>query len=233
MNVELADVRDAGAILDLQKLAYQSEADLYNDYTIPPLIQTLEGITADFSDQLFLKASVEGKIIGSVRGHLLRLTCFIGRLIVHPAHQRRGIGTALMDEIEKRFQGAKRFELFTGHKSEGNLRFYERLGYRPFRREKVSETLELVYMEKTQVRPVNRRRKSVAAISPQPQQNHPTPPAGRKGRELTADSQTGPVPISCEATLFSWPCTPPGIAGSAPSESLCQTGASRTVRGSL
>jgi len=148
MNIELADVRDAGAILDLQKLAYQREADLYNDYTIPPLTQTLEEITADFGDQLFLKASIEGKIIGSVRGRLLQLTCYIGRLIVHPAHQRRGIGTALMDEIEKRFQGVERFELFTGHKSEGNLRFYERLGYRPFRSEKVSETLELVYLEK-------------------------------------------------------------------------------------
>jgi ribosomal protein S18 acetylase RimI-like enzyme len=148
MHVELADVQDARAILDLQKLAYQSEAALYNDYTIPPLTQTLEEIKADFGVQLFLKASVEGKIIGSVRGYLRQGTGYIGRLIVHPTHQGRGTGTALMDEIEKRFPGAERFELFTGHKSVGNLRLYERLGYRPFTRKKVSETLELVYLEK-------------------------------------------------------------------------------------
>lgn len=148
MNIELASIRDARAILDLQKLAYQSEAALYHDYTIPPLTQSLEEMQADFQDNLFLKASDERKIIGSVRGQMHQNTCLIGRLIVHPAHQGRGIGTALMDEIERRFRGAKRFELFTGHKSEGNLRLYERLGYRPFRRERVSDTLELVYLEK-------------------------------------------------------------------------------------
>lgn len=32
---------DAAAILALQKLAYQSEARLYDDYSLPPLTQTL------------------------------------------------------------------------------------------------------------------------------------------------------------------------------------------------
>ncbi len=148
MNIELAGAKDAREILDLQKLAYQSEAALYGDYTIPPLTQSLEGIQADFGDDLFLKAFDEGMIIGSVRGRLRQGTCFIGRLIVHPAHQGRGIGTTLMDEIEKRFPEAERFELFTGHRSEGNLRLYKRIGYRVFKSEKISETLELVYLEK-------------------------------------------------------------------------------------
>ena len=151
MRIEPADVQDAQEILALQKLAYQTEALLYNDNTIPPLTQNLEEMQADFPDNLFLKASDERKIIGSVRGQMHQNTCLIGRLIVHPDHQGRGIGTALMDAIEERFSEADRFELFTGHKSEGNLRFYERLGYRPFRRERVSDTLELVYLEKVQV----------------------------------------------------------------------------------
>ena len=33
---------DLEEILALQKLAYQSEAELYDDYTIPPLTQSLE-----------------------------------------------------------------------------------------------------------------------------------------------------------------------------------------------
>jgi hypothetical protein len=40
MIIEQAGVEDAGEILRLQKLAYQSEARIYNDYTIPPLLQT-------------------------------------------------------------------------------------------------------------------------------------------------------------------------------------------------
>lgn len=148
-SIEPADVRDAREILELQKLAYRSEAAIYDDYTIPPLIQTHEEMVADFDDNLFLRASQKGKIIGSVRGRLSRGTCFIGRLIVHPAHQGEGLGTSLMNEIEKCFPEAERFELFTGHRSEGNLRLYARLGYRVLKREKISEALEFVYMQKT------------------------------------------------------------------------------------
>ena len=35
-----ADLADAAAILELQKRAYQQEAALYDDWTIPPLTQT-------------------------------------------------------------------------------------------------------------------------------------------------------------------------------------------------
>jgi ribosomal protein S18 acetylase RimI-like enzyme len=67
--------------------------------------------------------------VGSVRGRLEGDTCHIGRLVVHPRLQRRGIGARLMREIEGRFPKARRYELFTGHLSEGNLRLYRRLGY--------------------------------------------------------------------------------------------------------
>jgi len=149
MIVEQAKVEDAEEILKLQKLAYQSEAEIYNDYSIPPLIQSIEEIEAEFEHQIFLKASVDnGKITGSVRAYESQGTCFIGRLIVHPDFQNKGIGTSLMHEMERRFGQAGRFELFTGHLSKRNIYLYQKLGYRTFKREKVNENLELVYMEK-------------------------------------------------------------------------------------
>jgi ribosomal protein S18 acetylase RimI-like enzyme len=149
MTIIKAGVEDAGEILRLQKLAYQSEARIYNDNTIPPLVQTAEEIEADFNSQVFLKAVTDsGKIVGSVRICLDQGTCKIGRLIVHPDSQNRGIGTRLLKEIERRFENAGRFELFTGHRSERNLHLYRKLGYRIFRSEKVSESLTLVYLEK-------------------------------------------------------------------------------------
>jgi hypothetical protein len=48
--IERASVEDAQEILALQRLAYQSEAEIYDDYSIPPLTQTLEAIRADFED---------------------------------------------------------------------------------------------------------------------------------------------------------------------------------------
>lgn len=148
MIIEQAEVEDAREILALQKLAYRSEAAIYDDYAIPPLTQTPEGIEADFENQLFLKASINRRIIGSVRAYMRQGTCFIGRLIVHPDFQNQGIGTELMNEIEKRFSQAKRYELFTGHRSERNLRLYQKLGYKVFKSERITEKLTLVFMEK-------------------------------------------------------------------------------------
>ncbi len=56
MIIKRASADDLKEILDLQKLAYVSEAEIYKDYSIPPLTQTLEQIQADFDKQLFLKA---------------------------------------------------------------------------------------------------------------------------------------------------------------------------------
>jgi len=55
-----------------------------------------------------------------------------------------------MNEIERCFDEARRFELFTGHKSERNIALYRKLGYRVVRSEKISENLSLVYMQKVQ-----------------------------------------------------------------------------------
>jgi len=146
--IEKATVSDAEELLALQKLAYRSEAEIYNDFSIPPLIQTLESLEEDFKNQLFLKAVLGGRIIGSVRACSKEGTCYIGRLIVHPDFQNRGIGKRLMNDIEKIFNGCKRFELFTGDKSERNLRLYQKLGYRIFKTSKITNQTNIVSLEK-------------------------------------------------------------------------------------
>jgi ribosomal protein S18 acetylase RimI-like enzyme len=150
MFIEQAKIKDAKEILKLQKLAYQSEAEFHNDYSIPPLTQSIKEIKTEFKSLIFLKASSDDRgIIGSVRAYVKYGICFIGRLIVHPDFQNQGIGTSLMYEIERLFGNAMRFELFTGHLSKRNIYLYQKLGYQEFSREKVNENLELVYMEKT------------------------------------------------------------------------------------
>jgi predicted N-acetyltransferase YhbS len=143
-----ATPEDAQEILDLQKLAYQSEAAIYQDYTIPPLTQTLPELEAEMQSQLFLKAVAKGQIVGSVRAHLQQETCCIGRLIVNPVYQNRGLGKELMREIEGCFPQAQHYRLFTGHRSERNLYLYQKLGYRRVGSEKISDKLTMVFLEK-------------------------------------------------------------------------------------
>jgi ribosomal protein S18 acetylase RimI-like enzyme len=148
MRIEQATINDAQEILTLQKLAYTSEAEIYDDFTIQPLHQNLDEIKAEFADQHFLKVCEKGRIVGSVRAYVKEETCFIGKLIVHPEYQNQGIGTKLLQEIENVFDYVTRYELFTGHKSQKNLSLYEKNGYRIFRRQQVTNNLTLVFMEK-------------------------------------------------------------------------------------
>jgi GNAT superfamily N-acetyltransferase len=147
MKITHAETTDAAEILALQKLAYQSEAEIYDDYEIPPLTQSLESIRSEFEDHKFLKAVVDGRIVGSIRARIHSDTCHIGRLIVHPDYQNRGIGSALLEEIEK-CQQVKRYELFTGSKSERNLYLYKKHGYREFKTEDQTDKVKIVFLQK-------------------------------------------------------------------------------------
>jgi ribosomal protein S18 acetylase RimI-like enzyme len=147
MIIEAATIEDAAAILALQKRAYQSEAELYQDPTISPLVETLAEIEAAFADHLFLKAVIDDQIVGSVRVRKQGATWLIGRLCVEPTFENRGIGTQLMCAVEAR-GAAPRLELFTGHKSERNLHLYHKLGFQEFRREWINPSLTFVFLEK-------------------------------------------------------------------------------------
>ncbi len=148
MTIEPATRNDAAEILALQRLAYVSEAEIYNDFGIQPLTQTLEGLEREFGTHSVFKAVRDGRIIGSVRTVLDGGTCHVGKLIVHPEAQGLGIGSALMGHLEAFYREVARFELFTGHRSQRNLYLYAKLGFREFKRVQVSEHLWLVYMEK-------------------------------------------------------------------------------------
>ena len=147
--LERANIEDAQAILNLQVLAYQQEAAIYNNYAIPPLLQSLQSLQEEFQTHTFLVARLDREIIGAVRAVCRDGRCHIARLIVHPSRQRHGLGAQLLAAIEAAFPEALHFELFTGHRSEGNLRLYKRLGYREFKREQAAPGLQVVFLEKS------------------------------------------------------------------------------------
>ncbi len=146
--IKSASREDASGLLDLQRLAYQSEAELYPDSAIEPLTQSLEEVIKEFESNRILIAIRNGEIIGSVRGRMEKNTCYIGKLMVHPQFQNQGLGTRLMQEIESRFTQTTRFELFTGNLSLKNLYLYQKLGYQAYQEKKINPQLSLIFLEK-------------------------------------------------------------------------------------
>ena len=146
--IEKAEKEDLEEILKLQYLAYQSEARLFDNMDIPPLKQTIEEVYDEFQKGTILKAVDDGgSIIGSVRAYEDGGTVYIGKLMMHPSKQGQGIGTQLLLEMEKQFPD-QRYELFTSTRSEKNIALYQKLGYKIFDEEQVTEELRFVYMEK-------------------------------------------------------------------------------------
>jgi chorismate mutase/N-acetylglutamate synthase-like GNAT family acetyltransferase len=130
VQISLAHLDDAGTILSLQKRAYVQEAELNdNNFNIPPMLQDIESMINDFSSNTILKAKIKNRIVGSVRAKQVDTTCYIGRLIVEPIYQSRGIGKKLLHAIENHFSDASVYELFTGLKSLRNREFYKKAGY--------------------------------------------------------------------------------------------------------
>ena len=149
-GISYAKREDLEEILQLQYLAYQSEAALFKSGDIPPLKETLEEVIEEFEAGKVLKLVEDGKIIGSVRASEKDGTVYIGKLMVHPTRQRRGYGRHLLEEIEKCYPG-KRYELFTSTRSIDNISLYQKCGYKIFKNKVISDELEFVYLEKGKV----------------------------------------------------------------------------------
>lgn len=149
-EIKKAEHSNLKEILQLQYLAYQSEADLFGSRDIPPLKQTIDEFVEEFNSGVILKMVDDNNtIIGSVRAQERDGTVYIGKLMVHPEYRHKGYGTMLLSEIEKCYPDM-RYELFTSTRSIDNIRLYQKLGYTIFARKAVNDELELVYMEKNE-----------------------------------------------------------------------------------
>lgn len=133
IDLSRLDVCDAGEILTLQRAAYVTEAQAHGDLAMPPLTQTLDQLRAELADPDMTAWGVRehGRLVASVRIFLADpVTAEAGRLVVAPDRQGDGLGTALLLAAEDQLpDGITVIRLFTGERSQANLRLYKRLGY--------------------------------------------------------------------------------------------------------
>ena len=147
-SISKANMDDLQEILNLQYLAYQSEAALFGNKDIPPLKQTLDEVIEEYHKGIILKmVDTDNLIIGSIRAWEMKGIVYVGKLMVHPDYRHRGYGTKLLRRIEE-YYPQKRYELFTSTRSIDNIRLYQKMGYQEFDCRRVDDQLEFVYMEK-------------------------------------------------------------------------------------
>lgn len=128
--VVMVEKKDLAEVLEVQKAAFAPIALKSERPDIAPMTETIEQITGDFERMTMFKYTLNGKIAGSVRacpdGNG---DCYIGRLSVHPYHQRKGIGQSLMFAVHDMYKDCRGFILFTAKDSVKNISFYNKLGY--------------------------------------------------------------------------------------------------------
>jgi len=143
-----AQTPDAPFIHALRKAAGQAEAVLYGDDSFPVLQQTLEELQQEFERKSFFKAVVNGKIIGAIGGCLNGETVNVDDPAVHPYFQGTGVARRLLAETEQAFGGAKRFEIFTGHKNQRLLHNLAESGYQNLKSEVFTPKITWMYLRK-------------------------------------------------------------------------------------
>ena len=127
---------DAGELLTLQRACWVQEA-LANDSLadIPALHESLADVREWMTSWSTWVVRSEGRLVGAVRGRLVDTpggpAWDIGRIMVAPDLQGRGLGRALLAHIESVADpAAASYVLFTGARSSDNIRMYKKAGYR-------------------------------------------------------------------------------------------------------
>jgi len=136
IEVRAVQPADAGELLTLQRACWVQEQQANPDVQIDALTETYDDVRSWIAEGTVLVARTAGRLVAAVRGrqHQRRdeVLWDIGRLMVAPDCQGRGLGRMLLERIEQAAPPeVTDFELFTGAGSRRNLKMYQKAGYRP------------------------------------------------------------------------------------------------------
>jgi len=147
-TIRPAEKHQAGEVFTVQRAAYVTEAQRYDNPHLSGLAETLDDIRMAIEKRQVLIALTGHRIVGSVRGVVDGDLCHVIRLVVAPDMQGCGLGKALITAAEDANPLAARFALYTGEHSTSVLGLYKKLGYAEVGQEQIADTLALIRLEK-------------------------------------------------------------------------------------
>jgi predicted N-acetyltransferase YhbS len=128
IRIRPATESDFERILQVQRAAFGEYATVYEVSAWTK--ETLESIREDAREKRIFVAEADGVVIGSVRFWNVAGVCVIRLLSVRPDSQKRGVGKALMQEIERVMTGSHKFYACTMLRTPRNIQFFSSLGYK-------------------------------------------------------------------------------------------------------
>ena len=102
--IRKAKSEDLVEIIRIQKSAFKVQADRYDAYDIPPMIEKAEDIDLFSENLAVLVAELDGSIAGSVRIGYGEKDAEIKRLSVNDEYQNKGIGKRLIWQTKCKLQ---------------------------------------------------------------------------------------------------------------------------------
>ncbi|MGY2875451.1 tRNA (guanine37-N1)-methyltransferase [Marmoricola sp. URHA0025 HA25] len=135
LEIRPVEAADAGELFTLQRACWVQEQQANPGVVIPALEETYADLKRWIATDTVLVVRSAGRLVAAVRARLHErpdgAVWDIGRLMVAPDLQGRGLGRRLLELIEQVApESAGRFELFTGSGSLQNQKMYRKAGYR-------------------------------------------------------------------------------------------------------
>ena len=119
--------QEAPALLELQRAAYQVEADLIGFQGIPALYESLEELQN--TQETFYGAYQNQVLIGAVSYRLRDTILDIHRLVVAPTHFRQGVARRLLEYLQKTHADIEKIVVQTGSQNTPALALYQSFGF--------------------------------------------------------------------------------------------------------